>query len=138
MTVQDTNKLFKYWLDEADYSFEILQLLMKKNKYSEAMFFGHLTLEKLLKAYIVLANKEHAPPIHDLLRLVKKTDLIISADDAVNLETITGFNLAGRYDEEKQQFRKQCTAAFSKKYFDLVNHYRLWLKKEISQKQSAR
>lgn len=121
-----------YWQNEAKRSLEVCTLLFQKNKRPEALFFGHLALEKLLKALVVDQIQTFAPPIHDLQRLAKQAGLIVSQNQQQELKLMTTFNIAGRYDSEKLAFRKRCTGQFTKKYFQLINHYYQWLKKELS------
>ncbi len=132
MTSIDSQKVFKYWLEEAERSKIIMNILLKKKECAEALFFGHLILEKLFKAYFVKKNKKPAPPIHNLLSLAKECGFVLEIKDKENLDEISRFNLAARYDEIKQSFRKECTLAFMNKYAVEINKYYIWLKKELS------
>jgi len=38
--------------------------MFQTEKYPYALFFGHLAIEKLLKALVVKQTKEHAPYTH--------------------------------------------------------------------------
>ena len=40
----------KYWLKTADQDWKVANHLFEKKDYSYALFFGHLTIEKILKA----------------------------------------------------------------------------------------
>ena len=131
MTNVDLQKLFIYWKNEADYSDEIRQILFRKKKYPECLFFGHLTVEKILKALYVAKFKKHAPLIHDLVKSSKAVGLPFSAEELADMASISRFNIAGRYDHEKQTFRKKCTAAFAKHYHERITHYYVWLKEWI-------
>ena len=53
---------------------------MAKADYSYALFFGHLALEKLLKALYVFKQEHHAPPLHNLLRLARAAELEIDEE----------------------------------------------------------
>lgn len=74
MTV-NVQQQIRYWKSEAQRSLEIAELLFQKNKRPEALFFGHLALEKLFKAAVVQRTKDLAPLIHDLNRLAKAANL---------------------------------------------------------------
>lgn len=130
----DINKLFNYWYKEADYSWEVTVSLLEKKKYAEALFFGHLTVEKLLKALVVFKQKTHAPPIHNLIELIKKTDVIYDKNQLDDLGMFNNFYLAGRYDNYKMNFRKQCTKKFTEDSLTKIKQYYLWLKKEAKNK----
>lgn len=134
MTI-DVKQLITYWKQGAEHSFDIAEILFSKRKYPEALFFGQLTLEKLLKGLVVQRTKKMAPLIHDLALLANKAKLKISKEQEQDLAEMTDFHIAGRYDDIKQAFRKKCTPTYSKKYFALINSYYKWLKNELSHNQ---
>ena len=51
----------RYWIDEAEEALTILQHLFERGDYSYALFFGHLAVEKFLKAAYVLQKKGTCP-----------------------------------------------------------------------------
>ena len=57
----DIPAIKSYWLKEAHEALTVAEHLFEKEDYSYALFFGHLALEKILKALYVDINKEHAP-----------------------------------------------------------------------------
>ena len=79
---------------------------MDKADYSYALFFGHLAIEKLLKALHAVKQKDHAPPIHNLLRLAKLTGISVPEDKVDALIEISAFNIEARYPDFKRTFRK--------------------------------
>lgn len=127
-----------HWKRESERSFDIAQLLFSKNKFPEALFFGQLTLEKILKGLVVQVTRDSAVPVHDLHYLAKKAKLKLSKQQEQELKEITTFHIAGRYENIKQSFRRKCTKPYSKQYFELITKYYQWLKNELSQQQSGR
>ena len=109
-----------YWLKSADYDWQVANHLFEKKDYPYALFFGHLTLEKLLKA--VFANHFNEPPpfTHKLVYLAEKTGLALTADNLELLEIVTDFNLEARYPDEKFSFRKKCTRQFAKTHLEKI------------------
>jgi HEPN domain len=71
----DIQKTVQYWIEGAVYDIEVAEALFEKEKYPYALFMGHLALEKLLKALVVRATKNHAPHTHSLPLLAQKTGL---------------------------------------------------------------
>jgi len=67
----DINKLINFWESEAGEALKVAGHLVEKEDFSHALFFGHLALEKMLKALCVRELRDHAPPIHNLVRLAK-------------------------------------------------------------------
>ena len=44
------NNVKSYWIDEAEEALTVAEHLFEKGDYSSALFFGHLAIEKILKA----------------------------------------------------------------------------------------
>jgi HEPN domain-containing protein len=69
----------KYWIESAQSDWESVDLLFKGNKFIQALFFCHLTLEKISKALFVKHSEEIYPPkTHDINKLLEKTKLKFS------------------------------------------------------------
>ncbi len=128
-------KVILYWKQSGEKDFEVAQGLFKLKHYSHCLFFCHLSLEKLLKATVVQNTQKHAPHLHDLVVLAKKAGLELSKKQQNELETITSFNIQGRYADVKSQFYKKFNRRdVAKKYLDTTQHFILWLTKQLNQK----
>ena len=46
----DIDQLVAFWLSEADEALTVSDHLVEKKDFSYALFFGHLAIEKILKA----------------------------------------------------------------------------------------
>jgi len=83
----------------------VVDIWKKGNKkFADSLFYGHLVLEKILKAVYIQKNQSSPPFVHDLLLLARKSQLKIDGGVAKKLEIITGFNINGRYDDYKSSF----------------------------------
>ena len=69
--------------------------------------------------------------IHDLVRLAEKSDLILDDDQKDILDTISTFNIRGRYDDYKREFHEKCTTAFTKKWILNIKEFRAWIKTKL-------
>lgn len=70
-----------YWLQQADYDWESVTVLFNQKRYIHALFFAHLTLEKLCKARWVKDNEQNIPPkTHNLLYLLSQTQIRTTED----------------------------------------------------------
>jgi len=129
------DKIFDHWQKSYKNSWETAKILYKNKRYSDCLFYCHLSLEKLLKAIYVLKNKKHSPFIHDLLMLAQKSDVNLTKEQIKNLESITIFNIAGRYAEIKSQFYQSCNnKATADKYFKITENLIKCLKKFLIKK----
>lgn len=110
-----------YWLKTAEHDFETMLSLFKSKRYSDCLFFGHITLEKILKALVVQNTQAQAPFTHDLLVLYKKTgNLELSEEEANLLDEVNRFNIRARYPDYKLRFYKQCNFKYTKPYFEEI------------------
>jgi HEPN domain-containing protein len=107
-----------YWIKSAKNDWRVAGHLFEKKDYPYALFFGHLTIEKLLKALFVNKFNEPPPYTHRLTYLAEKTELDISPEKLELLEIITDFNLEARYPDEKFSFYKKCTKEFAETYLN--------------------
>ncbi len=124
----DITEIESFWITEAEEALQVANHLMEKGDYSYALFFGHLSIEKLLKALYVNRHKEHAPPIHNLLRLAKVSGIKIPANRINSLIEISAFNIEARYPDIKRDFRKKCTKEYTEKQITEIKGVFQWLK----------
>lgn len=95
----DVQKQIEYWKHTGLDNLETAEILLEKSKMIEALFFCHLSIEKLIKAHFVRTNLILAPKTHDLLSLVAKTDLKVDDLTEEFLGRLNEYNLEGRYPE---------------------------------------
>jgi HEPN domain-containing protein len=120
--------LKEFWLTEAEEALLVAEHLVEKGDFSYSLFFGHLAVEKLLKALYVVRCKEHAPLVHNLLRLAKSAGLKPDSIKSEALIKITAFNIESRYPDVKRAFRKKCTAEFTRNQMQIIKEIFQWLK----------
>ncbi|MDA2921737.1 HEPN domain-containing protein [Patescibacteria group bacterium AH-259-L07] len=124
----------EYWRNSAQRNWKTALSLFDLKHYDSCLFFCHLTLEKALKALVVQQINKPAPYIHDLAKLSEIAQLETSEDQTQNLRTITGFNMAARYDDVKLSFYKRCTREYTQKYLEITRKLYSWLKKQYLKK----
>ena len=94
-------KHIEYWTKTAEKDKEVIEYLLKGEKYVHALFFAHLYLEKLCKALWVKKNTENIPPkIHNLLKLVKDINLTRTEQDQLFLLKLNQYQIEGRYPDD--------------------------------------
>jgi len=125
-------KTIDYWLEESDEAFKVAEHLFDKKDYSYSLFFGHLAVEKLLKSIYIHRKGEHAPQIHNLVRLAQQAGLVLSAGQIEALNKITAYNLEARYPDEKRSFRLKCTEPFTSAQLTEIMEIIKWLKSTMT------
>ncbi len=124
----NVEKLKVYWVLEAEEALQVADHLVEKEDYSYALFFGHLAVEKILKSLYVIRRREHAPPVHNLLRLAKAAGLEPDEGRVDSLIRITAFNIEARYPDVKRSFRQKCTAEFAGQQMKIIKEVFQWVK----------
>lgn len=124
----NTEKLKNFWKEEAEEALLVADHLIEKEDFSCALFFGHLALEKLLKALCVQKNSDHAPPIHSLNRLAKVAGLEMDQKIEDDFIMITAFHIESRYPDYKRSFRYKCTREFTIMNMTTIKWYFKWFK----------
>lgn len=121
-----------YWIKEAEEALTVAEHLLEKRDYSYALFFGHLAIEKMLKALYVENKKEHAPPTHNLQRLAREAGLSVNTERNQRLLLITSFNIEARYPDIKRSFRKKCTEEFTLEQMQVIRETFQWLQEMMT------
>lgn len=129
--VFEIDKTINYWLDSASYDLDTGRTLLESKRFPYALFFGHLALEKILKALVVKATKQHAPYTHSLPFLASQTNLEIPETTVDQLAEFTEFHLESRYPDEKKDFYQKCTEAFARQKFGEIERVYQWLMNKL-------
>ena len=99
--------LMNYWIDSSNNDYDAMNVLFSNKKYTWSLFVGHLVIEKLLKGLYAKKNKStpHAPKSHDLSFIASKIPLSLTDEQEALFDTITRFNLDGRYGDKINNIR---------------------------------
>lgn len=121
------NDVVRHWVKSAKANWKTTRFLFEKRDYVSALFFAHLYLEKLLKAHVVQHTRIQAPFGHNLRFLADKAGLQLSTDQAVFLDRVTEYNIAGCYDDWLFEFKKRCTRKYCQRDLDEIERIGKWL-----------
>jgi len=127
----DIDKILKHWIETSDDDFNTMLTLYNSKSYGWALFLGHISTEKLLKALYVKRFKEHAPFTHNLYRLGELIGLDMSDEYSDWLDEITSFNLNARYDDYEKEFYQLCTSDYTKTWIEKIKTVRTWIKEML-------
>lgn len=110
---------------------------MKKNyeveQYTWALFIGHLTLEKLLKAIYAKLNADnpYPPKIHNLNILAERCNIKLDDKKAKILMICNSFNISARYEDYRNEFYEKCTKDYVSEQIKNIEEVRAWLKEML-------
>ena len=111
-----------YWVRTADRDWiAVLDLYASKN-YIQSLFFGHLVLEKLIKAHWVKDNEDNTPTkSHHLVNLAAKTKLILTEETIKFFFLMNQFQLEGRYPDYFDDLYKKYKSSQTKNIIDQID-----------------
>ncbi len=107
---------FKSWKESAADALDTAEKLFDNKKYHHSLFFLHLAIEKLLKALHQKKKNEPAPPLHNLSRLAKLSNINLDLESEKQLREISSFNVSARYDDYKFSFHKKATRDYASRW----------------------
>ncbi len=121
-----------YWLSTSEDDWlSALEILSKNERRHYALFIGHLSVEKLLKALFVVLNNSVPPYKHDLIILAEKCNLKPDDQTRLDLKVINEFNIQSRYPDFKNNFYDKCTKEFVDAELKRIDKVRIWIKSII-------
>ena len=127
----DVEKIKIHWIETSDDDFKTMNKLFESKSYNWALFVGHISVEKLLKALYVKVLGKHAPAIHNLYRLAELCETELSDEYSDWLDTITSFNINARYDDYRKEFYNLCTREYTESWIGKMKELRKWIKKML-------
>mgnify|MGYP001580706678 CR=1 FL=1 len=102
-----------FWKTGAVQSLKVAEDLFRLEHYLEALFFGHLAIEKLLKAKIVKATGSEPIYSHDLVILAKHAKLKLDEKDVDFLARVNVYNIRARYQDYKKSLYRSANKDFT-------------------------
>jgi len=126
-----------YWLHGASENMKDMRAALKSKRRVNAMFCGHLTLEKMLKGLCAVRNIEVMRD-HELVRLARKSglDAVLTESQRRELAIVTSFNIEARYDDTKKRFYDTCTPKFVAEWSKIIAVWYKYLKTIILQERA--
>ncbi|OQX15804.1 MAG: DNA-binding protein [Desulfobacteraceae bacterium IS3] len=121
-------KIKNHWIETSCDDFKTMNELFKSESYNWALFIGHISVEKLLKALYLKLQRKHAPLIHNLYRLAELCEIELTDKYADWLDTITSFNINARYDDYRKEFYNLCTLEYTELWIARIKELRQWIK----------
>jgi HEPN domain-containing protein len=125
------SKTLQDWLDRAAQDLNTGTIFLQNGRFSEALFYARLALEKTLKAIFVKATQEQAPPTGSLPYLARTAGIEIPEAIMDRLVEYNKFPGEGGQGDEGRGIAGYCTAAFARRKFGEVENLYLWLNREL-------
>lgn len=127
------NEITKRWLDFAEQDLKDAQILFDKKSYRSCSWHCHQAIEKVLKAIIIQKDKRPSK-IHDLVELLRKTNIKLPESLQTFLEELNLHYLPPRYPDVYQQMKRIYQPKNIQKVLKLTKTLFLWLRNYLNQK----
>lgn len=123
----------KYWVSEANESYQTAKVLFENSRYLESAFFCHLAIEKNLKAFIVFRKNMLPPKIHNLLMLAERSELSkqLTEKQLDFLADLNLYQLEGRYPGDRELLYTQTTLEKFKEIITNTEGELIWLEQKL-------
>ena len=95
----DIEKQVSYWKEVAADDWRVANKLIAGRETLQALFYTHLTMEKILKAHACRHTQDYAPMIHNLLSLAQRASIALTPERKELLAELTTYNIRGRYPD---------------------------------------
>jgi len=121
-----------YWVDIAQYDWTGAEHAFNARDYVHCLFWAHLTLEKLAKAYWVKSHEDNIPPkLHNIVWILEQSNIDLGDEMMIFLKKFNDFQLSGRYPDYTNNIYKICTKEFTFKQLEKVKEVRQCLIKML-------
>jgi len=115
-----------YWVKLSFESLLDMRAALRSGRRTNALFCGHLAIEKALKA-LCAAKRIPSNQIwgHNLIKLADAAGMWVGLNSSqqVELATITTFNIQARYDDYKRQFSLLCTKQYALQWASIIERW---------------
>lgn len=126
------NKLLERW---SSYKFQVIRKTFTDKWLLEALFFRHLTLEKIMKSLYVNKTGLNAPLIHDLVKLADKVGIELNIENVEMLTALNKFNIEGRYPDYRKKLRENINKKHAREVFNKSNEFFKWTLNQLKKQK---
>jgi HEPN domain-containing protein len=118
----------KSFILSAAYDLTTAQHMYKTGRYVYVVFMCHLVIEKMLKAIIAEKTDKVPPKTHNLLYLIKLSDVAMPQDLFDFVAKINNASVVTRYPEDFNKLIESYPDNIVKEYLDFTEKVSEWLK----------
>ena len=132
LALMNKEEIVAHWLQSSKQDWITAKELLGLRRYLHALFFVHLSLEKICKALWVDRNEKNVPPFtHNLLKLLDEASIDLDEQDATFLADLNKFQIEGRYQDYISNIYKITNRKVAEEYFEKSKTLRKWLIKKL-------
>ena len=122
---------FNLWLDKAKESLNDAISSFENHRYGLTAFCCQQALEKILKSAVIKLAKQRPRKIHDLLPLLRDSNIKTSEEDSLEISKISKFYFLVRYPDINKKFF--ATPKIAKETLEKTKEIFSWIEKKLSE-----
>jgi HEPN domain-containing protein len=119
------------WVALAEYDVETARHMLATGRYIYVVFLCHLALEKMLKAHVTETTQTFPAKTHDLIYLIKKSELDLPQDLLEFIGKINTVSIPTRYPEDLQRTIQEYPLPVAENYLAQTEMVLKWLKERL-------
>ena len=116
------------WIALAEYDLETARRMLATRRFLYVVFMCHLALEKMLKAHVTESTQSIPVKTHDLIYLIKKSQLELPQEYLEFVGKINSASIPTRYPEDLQKALKEYPEPIAQDYLEQTTKVLQWLK----------
>ncbi len=117
------------WIEMAEYDLETARHMLVTGRYLYVVFMCHLALEKMLKAHVTEVTQAVPPRSHDLIFLIRKSNLDLPQSYLEFVGKINNVSIPTRYPADLQRALREYTKDVVRHYLEQTEEVLQWLKR---------
>jgi len=121
----------KNWLDSAQYDLESAGSMLQTGRYLYTVFLCHLAVEKALKGKVREATGRTPPKTHDLIELLKLSELTPPVELLDFLGKLNNASVATRYPEDFSETVRVYTKDVAEEYLKRSGEAVRWITRHL-------
>jgi len=115
------------WIDGADEALRIAEQQLDSGRHLWAIFFCHLTIEKMLKAAVINRTGEAAPKTHNLRYLTGLAGMPTDHPHFEFISKLSDLSVPTRYPEDLMEIGAAFTKDVAKQYTLKAREVMTWI-----------
>ena len=119
----------------SEYDLVTARHLLASGRYLYVVFMCHLALEKMLKAHVTEATQSIPAKTHDLIYLVKKSEILLPQTHLEFIGKINNASIPTRYPEDIERIVDQYSEAVVRDYLQQTEEILKWLRRHHNLQQ---
>ena len=119
-----------HWISSSEQSILDMSSALRSKRRMNAIYSGHQSLEKILKALLAARNMRIIHT-HKITQLVVRCGYILTTGQLIELETIDQFYIAAKYHSVKSKVYEMCAPEYTDTWTKIIRKWYKYFKQQV-------